>query len=245
MKRWPSDEPPGSGHPVVVHVAQINLTPESGMGRVSWHWRARFEERGHEFLHIGAAEVGSVHPALFPYAAYRHYRRLRIRPAAVLVHEPAGVPFLPGRSPVIAFSHGVERRAWQTSLALVAAGHQRIRPRSRVLFPVWRLLQADLTLRYARAVLVLNSEDRGYVERVYRRRPEEVLRFRNGVEIPESQTETPAPRTTIPGTSSSSAPGWPEREPTAAWWRQGGSSAGGESPSGSSFRGRVSRRQGF
>ncbi|HSS50871.1 MAG TPA: group 1 glycosyl transferase, partial [Thermoanaerobaculia bacterium] len=71
----------------IVHVAQLEISRESGMGRVAWHWRQELETRGYSFLHIGPHEVGRpVHPALFPYAAWRRFRRLRLQPAAFLVH---------------------------------------------------------------------------------------------------------------------------------------------------------------
>ncbi len=166
--------------PVILHVAQIDIRRESGMGRVAWHWRAELEARGYAFVHLGAAEVGAVHPAVFPLAAYRRARRLGIRPAAVLVHEPAGAPFLLGSRPVIAFSHGLERRGWEANLAMAAAGIVSIRRRSRLLFPLWRLRQADLALRRATAVLVLNTDDLAYVRRVYRRTAEDVFLYSNG-----------------------------------------------------------------
>jgi glycosyltransferase involved in cell wall biosynthesis len=166
----------------IVHVAQIRLDPETGMGRVACHWRDALAARGRELIHIGAAEVGPVHPALFPWAAWRHYRSLKVRPAALLVHEPSGAPFLGERRRLVAFSHGVERRAWQADLERAAAGEIAIRRRSRWLFPLWRLRPGERTLRHARAVLVLNRDDLAFVERRYRRRPADLLLFRNGVQ---------------------------------------------------------------
>jgi glycosyltransferase involved in cell wall biosynthesis len=170
----------------IVHVAQVEITRESGMGRVAWHWRQELEARGYDFVHVGPAALGrAVHPALFPFAAYRHCRRLRLRPAAIVVHEPAGFPFVMGRTPVIAFSHGLERRGWQAAVEQAAGSGLHIRARSRLLFPLWRLLPSDLTLVRARALLVLNSDDRDYVLRRYRRRAEDVFLFRNGVDPDE------------------------------------------------------------
>lgn len=170
-----------SGRAPIVHVAQIRLDPETGMGRVACHWRDALAARGRELIHIGAAEVGPIHPALFPWAAWRHYRRLRVRPAALLVHEPSGAPFLRERRRLIAFSHGIERRAWQADLERAAAGEIAIRRRSRWLFPLWRLRPAERALRHARAVLVLNRDDLAFVERRYGRRPADLMLFRNGV----------------------------------------------------------------
>lgn len=181
--------------PAVVHVAQVEVTPESGMGRVSWHWRRELERRGYEFIHIGPAQVGPAHPALFPWKAQRHCRRLGLRPAALLVHEPAGLPFLGYRNTVL-FSHGLERRGWQASLELASRGEIRISPRSRILFPWWRLRPAELSLRRARAVLVLNRADLAFVQRHYGRSPEDVHLFRNGVDPvpPEEDRREDLPR---------------------------------------------------
>jgi glycosyltransferase involved in cell wall biosynthesis len=172
------------GSRTIVHVAQVEISRDSGMGRVAWHWRQELEARGYRFVHLGPAAVGRpVHPALFPFAAWRQYRRLRLAPAAILAHEPAGLPFLAGRRrrPVIAFSHGVERRGWETALAWPPLARE-VRPRSRLLFPLWRLRPADAALARASAVLVLNADDRAFVERRYRRRAEDVFVFRNGVD---------------------------------------------------------------
>lgn len=182
-------ESPGT----IVHVAQIDISRESGMGRVAWHWRHELEARGYAFLHIGPREVGRpVHPALFPYVAWWRFRSLGLRPAAFLVHEPAGVPFVT-TAPTFVFSHGLERRGWEATLAQAAASGTPVRARSRLLFPLWRLRQADFSLRRARAVLVLNRDDLGYVQARYGRRPQDLFLFRNGVD------STPVARKTAYG----------------------------------------------
>jgi glycosyltransferase involved in cell wall biosynthesis len=171
--------PPGSR--TIVHVAQVEISRESGMGRVAWHWRQELEARGYRFVHLGPAAVGRpVHPALFPFAAWWRYVRLRLAPAAILVHEPAGLPFVASRRPVIVFSHGLERRGWETARARPQLARA-IRARSRLLFPLWRLRPADVALARSSAVLALNADDLAYLERRYRRRGEDVLLFRNGV----------------------------------------------------------------
>lgn len=171
--------------PVILHVAQIDVIPESGMGRVAWYWRRELEARGYEVVHLGPAEVGRAHPAVFPWKAWRHVRRLGLRPAPVLVHEPAGLPFvLFERDRTVIFSHGLERRGWEAALESEVP----IRLRSRLLFPLWRLAPAELSLMRARAVLVLNRDDHAEVLRRYGHRPEDVHLFRNGA--------TPVPAST-------------------------------------------------
>lgn len=167
----------------VVHVAQVEISRESGMGRVAWHWRRALEERGYRFVHVGPREAGPVrHPALFPAAARRAARRLGLRPAAYLVHEPAGAPFLSAGAPLFLFSHGLERRGWEAALEQAGRSGPPIPLRSRLLFPLWRLRPAERALRRADAVLVLNRDDLAAVQARYGRKPEDCFLYRNGVE---------------------------------------------------------------
>jgi len=184
---------PAEAPRTLVHVAQIEISRESGMGRVAWYWRQELEARGYAFLHIGPREIGRpVHPALFPYVAWLRFRRFGLRPAAFLVHEPSGVPFISTGVPTFVFSHGLERRGWEATLAHATATGSPVRARSRLLFPLWRLRQADFSLRRSRAVLVLNRDDLAGVQARYGRRLEDVFLFKNGV-------EPPAPRATLDG----------------------------------------------
>ncbi|HEV7503805.1 MAG TPA: glycosyltransferase family 4 protein [Thermoanaerobaculia bacterium] len=173
---------PAEAPTTIVHIAQIDISRESGMGRVAWHWRQELQDRGYTFLHIGLRETGFIHPAYFPYVAWRQFRRMGLRPAAFLVHEPSGVPFVRTGAPAIVFSHGLERSAWEATLTHAAASGYHVRTHSRFLFPLLRLRQADFSLRHARAVLVLNRDDWAGVQTRYGRRPEDVFLYRNGVD---------------------------------------------------------------
>jgi glycosyltransferase involved in cell wall biosynthesis len=168
--------------PLVVHVAQIEIAEDSGMGRVAWHWKREFERRGYEFIHIGSESVGSLpHPALFPYAAYRAYRRIE-RPADILlVHEPASGVFARRPNSTIVFSHGLERRSWQLGLKGQNGDKAKIRLRTRILFPLWRLRQCDIGLRRASSLLLINREDAAFAQNSYRRKAGDMLIFNNGV----------------------------------------------------------------
>lgn len=166
---------------LVVHVAQITISEGTGMGRVAWHWKREFERRGYEFIHIGSREVGRLrHPGLFPSAAYRAYKRLGRSASILLVHEPASGVFAK-RRPTIVFSHGVERRGWQLSLQREDGTSNRIRWRTRLLFPLWRLRQCDIGLRKGAGLLLINSEDSGFVQTTYGRNLEAIQIFKNGV----------------------------------------------------------------
>lgn len=165
---------------LVVHVAQIDITEESGMGRVAWHWKREFERRGYKFVHIGNEQVGALpHPGLFPYAAYRAYKNLRSPAALLLVHEPASGIFTRWVRPAIVFSHGLERRGWQ--LSLQGKGGAKVRRRTRVLFPLWRLRQCDSGLRNAARLLLINRQDAAFAEEYYRRDARRIFVFKNGV----------------------------------------------------------------
>jgi glycosyltransferase involved in cell wall biosynthesis len=166
----------------IVHIAQIEINEESGMGRVAWHWKREFERRGYEFLHIGNEQVGSLpHQSLFPYAARRVYRRLN-RPASVLlVHEPSSGVFIHGPSPTVVFSHGIERRAWQLSLNGKSGAGTKPRLRTKILFPFWRLRQGDKGLREATKLMLINGEDVRFAIEHYNRDPGEIFFFKNGV----------------------------------------------------------------
>ena len=167
---------------VIVHVAQIEISKATGMGRVAWHWKKEFERRGYEFIHIGAQEAGQIpHASLFPYAAYAAYKRLRREASVILVHEPASGVFASRCRPTIVFSHGVERRGWQLALQGKDGTHHRIRLRTRLLYPIWRLRQCDIGSRKAARLLLINSEDSEFVQRTYGRNVKEILVFKNGV----------------------------------------------------------------
>jgi glycosyltransferase involved in cell wall biosynthesis len=181
--------------PAVVHIAQIEITEESGMGRVAWHWKCEFERRGYKFIHIGNEEVGALpHPGLFPYAAYRAYKKLRTPAELLLVHEPASGIFT--RSvPAVVFSHGLERRGWQLSLQGKGGENVKMRRRTRLLFPLWRLRQCDSGLRAAAKLLLINSQDVTFAEEYYQRDARRTFLFRNGV-YPSTLDESHQP--TVP-----------------------------------------------
>ncbi len=165
----------------VIHVAETEISEESGMGRVAWHWRAAFEQAGYRFIHIGPSRIGGpVHPAFFPAKAFAAFERLGVVGGIHLVHEPAAGPFVRRFPRAVVFSHGLERPAWEAQLARPESRAE-IRLRSRILFPLWRLRGCDLGLRRARGVLVINSDDRDYALKHYGRTPEDTFLFRNGV----------------------------------------------------------------
>src|SRR5262245_59192103 len=98
----------------VLHVAGINLTPDTGMGRISYEWMLGFERAGHQFVHVGLKELGkNLHPLTFGWHVRKYLIENGVGDDLILDHEPiAG--FLQFRNvPLVVFSHGVEERAWK------------------------------------------------------------------------------------------------------------------------------------
>ena len=167
---------------LVVHVAGIDISEESGMGRIAWHWRNELLRRGYDFIHIGLKEVGKIlHQSLFPYYAYRIYRNLNRKAALFLVHEPDSVPFVHSDIPAVVFSHGVERRGWSLALQNKLGENQKISLKTKLLFPLWRIKQCDEGLRKADLLLLSNQEDAAFTKMYYLRQQKNIYVFKNGV----------------------------------------------------------------
>ena len=168
---------------IIIHVADVEIRETGGMGRVAFHWERAFRKRGHEFIHIGPAQVGSTfHRALFPWAAYAAYKRMGIKADLFLVHEPAAGAFVDRGVPTFIVSHGLERRgatleAPRENRSLV----QRIR--EALTSPMWKLrsYSRDRGLRRATAALLINQEDAAFARDYYGILPEKVWVFRNGI----------------------------------------------------------------
>ena len=165
----------------IIHVAEVALTEETGMGRIACHWKRAFEKRGYEFIHFGPEDVGAVpHKALFGRAAFKSSQSLLKETSICLVHEPASASFARGFVPTVVFSHGIERRGWDITLASQSPGES-IKLKSRLLFPLWRIRPSETGLRKARGLLVSNEEDKLFARMQYGRRSEDIVIFRNGV----------------------------------------------------------------
>ncbi|GAB4201184.1 MAG: hypothetical protein Fur006_53370 [Coleofasciculaceae cyanobacterium] len=181
---------------LIVHVAQLEVSEASGMGRVMWHWKNEFEKRGYEFLHIGKNEVGKLpHKALFPYQAHQLYKRLGRTADVLLIHEPVPGPFLNSKTPVVVYSQGSERRAWDIALKRNDGTIHEINWKRKLLFPLWSLRQCDLGFRKAALVLLCNQQDAEFAEQYYRQGRERYFVFKNGVN-PFTIDETVQPKET-------------------------------------------------
>lgn len=165
----------------ILHISEVNITLTGGMGRVEHFWKAAFERAGYDFVHVGPREIGKVaHKALFGWKAYRYMRRNKIRAQAIIVHEPASMFFLNQPVPVFIESHGIERRGWEQEAE--NGGLAALPWKTKLLYPIWRLLPADLGLRSASKLLLINNDDKLYAVQKYRRAEKDIYVFKNGVD---------------------------------------------------------------
>lgn len=169
---------------IIVHVSEIDINTNGGMGRVEYYWKTSFEKKGFQFIHIGPQEVGPLrHKWLFPYKAYEYFKKLNITPSAFIVHEPVSGQFVNKGVPCFLESHGVERREWETVDIKKSI-------KTKILFPLWRLRNCDLGLKKADKLLLINSDDSNYVKNKYKRKVDDVFLFKNGVDFNVNTLET-------------------------------------------------------
>lgn len=169
------------------------------MGRVAWHWRRAFVDRGYEFIHIGPSQLGARYsPSLFPILALRQFRRLKLREPILLLHEPVAGLFIAFGHPAVVFSHGLERRAAALDADVNAPtlGSKICRWATA---PLWRLRawSNDSGMRRASGVLAINQQDAAFAHTHYEVPWDRMLVFRNGVDpvadapsIDEAQRQT-------------------------------------------------------
>ena len=169
------------------------------MGRISWHWRDAIQQRAHEFIHIGPADVGRIpHPACFPGLARRAYQKLHRRADVLLVHEPASGAFVGAGAPLVVFSHGIERRNWERSLADASLTDEAFSLKTRMRYPIWRLRKCDRGLRRGDRVLLTNRDDVEFARARYGRLAEDLFLFRNGIDpVPIDSTHEPSTFTVL------------------------------------------------
>lgn len=168
---------------LIVHVSCVEITEESGMGRIEWHWRNAFVKKGYEFFHIGPKEVGKVyHSTLFPYAALKAYKKLKLRPSLFLIHEPVSGLFVSDGIPTVVESHGIERRIWKLKLKYNWSGMRIWKMLwTSLIFPLYRLKISDHGLQKADMLLIANEEDYNFVRNYYGREPADIYLYKNGV----------------------------------------------------------------
>lgn len=163
-------------HLKIVHVANIRLTPDTGMGRIACEWRAAALRKGYTFLHVGSDEVQqSFHYSLFAWNARNAVKRVLSRDSVILVHEPASCAFQDFPVRKIGFSHGLEKRAFH---AMRVASRPRLK--SLIFQPLWTSLSLS-GLASMDLALLSNTEDRDFFLKHTRVDDRKVKVFRNGV----------------------------------------------------------------
>lgn len=163
---------------VIVHISEVDISTNSGMGRVEYYWEIAIKNAGYKFVHIGPKEIGQLkHKSLFPYKAYSYFKTINKNVAAIIVHEPAAMFFINKRIPVFIESHGIERRRWEQQLK----EDKKIGFKTKFLYPLWRLLSCDIGLKKATKLLLINTDDKEYVINKYKRKANDIYVFKNGV----------------------------------------------------------------
>jgi glycosyltransferase involved in cell wall biosynthesis len=146
----------------IVHVANINLDYESGMGRIASCWKDGFEAEGHTFYHIGRAEVPQpIHRNLWGYAAKKYLDNLALKPDVVIVHEPMAGYFASNKYKLILYSHGVEQRAWEVQKKY---NFNKIGFKSKLIPVFFRYWSNSKGFKKADLILLSNNEDVRYLE---------------------------------------------------------------------------------
>lgn len=185
---------------IIVHVSEVDISLETGMGRVEFYWKLAFEKQGFTFIHIGPKEVGHIrHRALFPYMAYRYYKKLNIIPKAFIIHEPASGYFVNKGIPCFLESHGVETRYWKAQMRgdIPLLKNEKVSFKTKLFFPVWRLLGCIKGLKKADKLLLINNEDKDFVKLNYHRSDDDIMIFKNGVNLSADSVVTNNKRFTI------------------------------------------------
>jgi len=185
---------------IILHVSEVDISLETGMGRVEFYWKLAFEKQGFTFIHIGPKEVGHIrHKALFPWMAYRFYKKLKIIPKAFIIHEPASGCFVNKGIPCFVESHGVESRYWKAQIngEIPVLKSEKISFKTKVLFPLWRLLGCTKGLKKAHKLLLINTEDKEFVKQNYHRTDDDIMVFKNGVNPSNNLMQTNPEKFTI------------------------------------------------
>lgn len=161
-----------------------------GMSRIMGFIHDHVEAAGHEVEYFTSEEAGTplgvrLARLSFPLLVRRHVVRAARagRPFDLInVHEPASAIVAAfrrgtGDPRVVVTSHGVERRAWRLALEELKLGRRGPSWKTRVVYPLTGLSQADFGLRRADHIFCLNYEDSNYLIGETGRSPESITRI--------------------------------------------------------------------
>ncbi len=162
----------------ILHVASVDILPNSGMGRIACEWKNAFEKRGIQFTHIGWKELNkTTHPLLFGWLVRKHIINNRIQPDLILAHEPAA-GFLSFKNiPLVVFSHGIEARNWE-----IQKKYNYFTPsiKARVVPLKWRFWSNNYGFLKATKILLSNKNDKNYLIKSKSIDPNKIMVFNNG-----------------------------------------------------------------
>jgi glycosyltransferase involved in cell wall biosynthesis len=162
---------------IIVHVAKIILSSQSGMGRIAYCWKEGFEKDGHQFYHIGINEVRNAHISVWGYYARKLLNGMQIKCDIVLVHEPHSGFFISSLFKTIVFSHGLEERGWTIRDAFQ---FEPVSTKSKLFPKSLRFLSHNKGIRKSQLVLVSNKDDIKYLTTVKGIRDSKIKTFKNG-----------------------------------------------------------------
>lgn len=165
----------------IVHISEANNIPDSGMGRISFYWSEEFKKRGYSYVHIGPDEIGNIrNRSLFAFKASMHFKKLKIQPTALIVHEPLSSYFTHLGIPLFLESHGIESRYEEVIKKYKIANQYKETFKSRI-FSFLRLTSCAIGLKYSSKLLLSNAEDAAYVKHKHNRNDQDIFVFNNGV----------------------------------------------------------------
>lgn len=162
----------------ILHVAAIDLLPNSGMGRISYEWKSAFERAGHYFSHIGPKELGrGAHPLFFGWHVRKYILKNKIKPDVILAHEPTSGFMHFNNVPLVVYSHGVEERAWNVQNQY---GFFKPSFKSRCVPVSLRFYSNNNGFKKCAAALLSNNEDYVFLNNQKHIRKEKLHIFHNG-----------------------------------------------------------------
>lgn len=148
---------------ILLHIARIDLTTSTGMGRITSMWKYYAEQMGHTFLHVGSKEVNkNAHQNLWGWYAVQHIKKQKIKADILLVHEPFGGFFKNYPAKLVIYSHGIEERAWKVNQVYQ---FEKLTIKSKLLPPYLRFLSNRIGFKNAHLIFASNSTDKNYLIR--------------------------------------------------------------------------------
>ena len=165
----------------IVHISEVNICLNSGMGRVEYYWKLAFEKSGYKFIHIGPNEVGKLRfKSFFGFYAYVFYKKMNVKATAFIVHEPLSGYFVNKGIPCFLESHGIEIRARQVfkKYKLNADNKNNIR---NYLFNIYRNFYSIKGIKNVDKLLLLNTEDKEFLLNKFKRKESDIFIYKNGI----------------------------------------------------------------